>query len=100
MVRRDRSLGGREVVVGQNENSFSSSSFSSNRNALKNPLSPAISSGSTRRLSYRSSGVRSTNRLPDWWSVPVSTDDRTLVAHKEEYQREANGLIRGCPLLL
>ncbi|XP_059450358.1 uncharacterized protein LOC132181239 isoform X2 [Corylus avellana] len=87
VVRRDRSLGGREVVVGRSAN------VERNIRASSNPLSPA--SGTNAGVSGRiwKSRVRShEKKLPKWW--PVSVSQPGLVLNKEEYQREANRLIR------
>jgi hypothetical protein len=88
VVRRDRSLGGREVVVGRSAN------VERNTRVSSNPLSPA--SGTSAGVSGRiwKSQVRShEKKLPKWW--PVSVSQPGLVLNKEEYQREANRLIRG-----
>ncbi|KAE8077187.1 hypothetical protein FH972_015775 [Carpinus fangiana] len=87
VVRRDRSLGGREVVVGRSAN------VERNTRVSSNPLSPA--SGTNAGVSGRilKSRVRSREKkLPKWW--PVSVSQPGLVLNKEEYQREANRLIR------
>ncbi|KAJ4723254.1 Phosphoribosylformylglycinamidine synthase [Melia azedarach] len=90
VVRRDRSLGGREVMVGTGGD-FVKSSFNK---VLENPLSDGrvsrpMVTGRVRR-GYR---VRREVKLPKWWPVQVPVD-QTLVVDKEEYQREANRLIR------
>ncbi|XP_031262266.1 uncharacterized protein LOC116120459 [Pistacia vera] len=89
VVRRDRSLGGKEVVVGTEEDvrrGFNK--------PLKNPLAPG------RVDDYGVSGrvrkgfqVRKEEKLPQWWPAIVAAE-QTLVVDKEEYQREANRLIR------
>lgn len=88
VVRRDRSLGGREVVVG------SGVSVERNVRISGNPLSPASS------VNVRASERVQRNRfrqlekkLPKWW--PVSVERPTFVMNKLEYQREADRLIRG-----
>lgn len=98
VVRRDRSLGGKEVVVavGRGDDDAKLTRNLKNR-VLDNPLSEGRDAGSalTGRVkrSYRVQRM-SEGKLPKWWSVQVSAD-RTLVVDKEEYQREANRLIRG-----
>ncbi|KDO41328.1 hypothetical protein CISIN_1g0130991mg [Citrus sinensis] len=97
VVRRDRSLGGKEVVVavGRGDDDARLTRNLKNR-VLDNPLSEGRDAGSalTGRVkrSYRVQRM-SEGKLPKWWSVQVSAD-RTLVVDKEEYQREANRLIR------
>ncbi|XP_021895576.1 uncharacterized protein LOC110812938 isoform X5 [Carica papaya] len=81
VVRRDRSLGGREVIVGikKNDQEFRSS---------RNPVS--LGQVFERRpTSYR---VRVKEKLPKWWPESVAT--WTSVVNKEDYQKEANRLIR------
>ncbi|KAL5781064.1 hypothetical protein ACOSP7_006093 [Xanthoceras sorbifolium] len=90
VVRRDRSLGGREVVVAARDDVYRNTSSK----PLKNPLSPGSSSGFPRRVSNSYPVVGTVNKLPKWWSVPQAADDRILVVDKEEYQKEANRLIR------
>jgi hypothetical protein len=88
VVRRDRSLGGREVVVGMSAN------VERKIRASGNPLSPAL--GTNAGVSGRvwKNRVRShEKKLPKWW--PVSMSRPGLVLNKEEYQREADRLIRG-----
>lgn len=88
VTRRDRSLGGKEVVVGN----------VSRGRVLGSPLeSREFTSGSGMFKGFsRNWGKRkgNGNKLPDWWpknsSVSVS-----LVDDNEEYQRQANRLIRG-----
>lgn len=87
VVRRDRSLGGREVVVG------SGVSVERNVRISGNPLSPASS------VNVRASERVQRNRfrqlekkLPKWW--PVSVERPAFVMNKLEYQREADRLIR------
>lgn len=88
VVRRDRSLGGREVVVGRSAN------VERNARVSVNPLSPA--SGTNAGVSGRvwKNRVRShEKKLPKWW--PVSVSRPGLVLNKEEYQREVNRLVQG-----
>jgi len=62
--------------------------------ASGNPLSPAL--GTNAGVSGRvwKNRVRShEKKLPKWW--PVSMSRPGLVLNKEEYQREADRLIRG-----
>ncbi|KAK3204642.1 hypothetical protein Dsin_018688 [Dipteronia sinensis] len=91
VVRRDRSLGGREVVVGTRDDVYRNTASSK---ALKNPLSPGTSSEFPTRVFNSFRLPRTANKLPKWWSFPEAAEDRTLVVDKEDYQREANILIR------
>lgn len=95
VVRRDRSLGGKEVVVAVGEED-GRTKFSSKK-ILDSPLSPGRTtrgSGIANRVA-RSYPLRNEDKLPEWWPVTVAEEDRDLVVEKEEYQREANRLIRG-----
>lgn len=97
VVRRDRSLGGKEVVVAVGGGDDGARLTRNLKNGvLDNPLSEGRDAGSglTGRVkrSYRLQRM-SEGKLPKWWPGQVSTD-RTLVVDKEEYQREANRLIR------
>lgn len=89
VVRRDRSLGGREVVVGTEKNVRSYSK------PLENPLSPGrVEEYGVPVRVRKGFRVRKEERLPNWWPAIVAAE-QTLVVDKEEYQREANRLIRG-----
>ncbi|KAJ9189267.1 hypothetical protein P3X46_000582 [Hevea brasiliensis] len=94
VVRRDRSLGGREVVVATTVNDRGHVKRKSSR-VLDNPLSlPGWVFGSELgRDDWRSYRVRSQAKLPKWWPVSVAAE-QDLVVDKQEYQREANRLIR------
>ncbi|XP_038712147.1 uncharacterized protein LOC120006252 isoform X1 [Tripterygium wilfordii] len=76
VVRRDRSLGGKEVVVAARSiRETREDGMMDNFGALKKNIQ-----------------VRSQEKLPKWWPVRVVIP--AMVADKEEYQREANKLIR------
>jgi hypothetical protein len=87
MVRRDRSLGGKEVVVGlgspihsNKSSSASSSSSSSIRRSLKNNKAAA-----------------SQRKLPKWWPT-VNNNANAFdldMDHQDEYKRDAYRLVRG-----
>ncbi|ESW14627.1 hypothetical protein PHAVU_007G004000 [Phaseolus vulgaris] len=80
VVRRDRSLGGKEVVVawGQRSNS--------------NPLSPAVR-GSVKRSAKNM--VRFERKLPEWWPTVVNANGSVFDANEqEEYKREAYRVVR------
>lgn len=94
VIRRDRSLGGREVVVGKRSRGRETNWRSSR--PLQNPLSP--SRGGSEMGIPRSASVRSVPKeenLPEWWSS--SAPSSTTVALGKELQREANRLVRGQP---
>lgn len=99
MVRRDRSLGGREVVVavGVGRKVKERENLKRDSRVPSNPLSPAVAASATNvGVSERVSGTRVRPRekkLPKWW--PVSMPRPGLVLNTEQYQREANWLIQG-----
>ncbi|CAN8284605.1 unnamed protein product [Cochlearia groenlandica] len=81
VVRRDRSLGGKEVVVSVDDNIRTSSSSSS------------IASGSVSEFTIpRNLHLRAQSKLPKWW--PASLPSKNFDVDKEDYQREANRLVR------
>ncbi|KAK7270049.1 hypothetical protein RIF29_22926 [Crotalaria pallida] len=82
MVRRDRSLGGREVVVGIGH-----------RKPAANPLSPVERSVSVRRGSKNK--VRVQRKLPQWWPPIINGSVLDVdVDEQEEYKREAYRVVR------
>lgn len=100
VVRRDRSLGGKEVVVARTPPGPSSST----RRALGSPLSAAkegvgLVSGTETRVSSRE------KRLPKWWpSLELDKqnwdfDSSDGIFDKQDYQRDADRLIRGSLLV-
>lgn len=99
VVRRDRSLGGKEVVVATAGNDRESVKRKSSR-VLDNPLSPPtwVLGSELGRDDWRSYRVRSQSKLPKWWPVSAAAE-QDLVVDKLEYQREANRLMRGWSLL-
>ncbi|KAK6122892.1 hypothetical protein DH2020_043358 [Rehmannia glutinosa] len=88
IYKRDRSLGGREVVVGKSETNWSSSRKST-------PLSSDNSNYYYQKKNNRTRtlGRRRKEELPQWWPQVVNWDSQETV-NKEEYQRMANQLIR------
>ncbi|CAM8972462.1 unnamed protein product [Rhodiola kirilowii] len=90
MVRRDRSLGGREVVVAQGTNKFKRNQSPKSLGIFQSPvfdgfLSEGVGLGTKNR-------VRKEEKLPGWF--PVSVLQEPLTANVEEGQRMANGLVR------
>lgn len=78
MVRRDRSLGGKEVVVAKKRG-----------NDLEDFSLPSRHQfPSFRRW-------RKSEELPKWWPSKVSTVSQSEVVDRELYQKEASRLIRG-----
>ncbi|KAK6122859.1 hypothetical protein DH2020_043385 [Rehmannia glutinosa] len=88
IYKRDRSLGGREVVVGKSETNWSTSRKST-------PLSSDNSNYYYQKKNNRTRtlGRRRKKELPQWWPQVVNWDSQETV-NKEEYQRMANQLIR------
>lgn len=78
VVRRDRSLGGKEVVVAVDSIRSSSSSSS---------VAASRSNSVARTLK-----LRTQNSLPKWW--PASLPRQSFEVDKEDYQREANRIVR------
>ncbi|KAF4375837.1 hypothetical protein G4B88_026416, partial [Cannabis sativa] len=93
VVRRDRSLGGKEVVVGAGtgtRGNFVSreKGFGGLSNPLESTKEDAIG-GSQRALK---NWARVGKRLPKWW--PKLEKHHDLMTDQQEYQREANRLVR------
>ncbi|KAI3459757.1 hypothetical protein Pfo_016420 [Paulownia fortunei] len=88
IYKRDRSLGGREVVVGKSETNWSTSGKST-------PLSSDNANYyyQKKRNRTRTLGRRRKEELPQWWPQLVNWAPQETV-NKEEYQRMANQLIR------
>lgn len=83
MVRRDRSLGGREVVVG----------LGPTPKVPPNPLSlPVQSSSSLKRVPKHKVGVQ--RKLPKWWP-PIINGAVFDVDDQDQYKREAYRVVRG-----
>ncbi|XP_048334063.1 uncharacterized protein LOC107422081 [Ziziphus jujuba] len=92
VVRRDRSLGGREVVVGTTVERRGGFNARKGFGALSNPLSPAMEEWVSGSKSVSSNWVRGEKKLPKWW--PSSVPHSGFPVDLQEYQREANKLIR------
>ncbi|XP_010241509.1 PREDICTED: uncharacterized protein LOC104586088 isoform X2 [Nelumbo nucifera] len=89
--RRDRSLGGREVVVGGRFRG--SEERKKNLSVSVNPLSPArVMVTKVEEMQPQKRVTVREKKLPSWW--PVSLPSPTLMVNKEELQREANRIIR------
>lgn len=92
VVRRDRSLGGREVVVSKRE---------ARARILENPVSDGGYSGNSAvsELRQRSRLERQgSEKLPEWWPKKLGEDHgdvEELEVDKEFFRREANRLVRG-----
>ncbi|KAF8017002.1 hypothetical protein BT93_H2259 [Corymbia citriodora subsp. variegata] len=89
VVRRDRSLGGREVVVGTRKETDVS-------RVLDNPLSPALRGTVDRSPQRRRRDItpRLEENLPEWWPASTASSAVDSEVDKEYYQREANRLVR------
>lgn len=87
MVRRDRSLGGKEVIVGFDDNANYSSRIS------VNPLSlPQDSVVATpRRVTKNRSRVG--GKLPKWW--PNLVTPAVFTENEQEFKRDAYRVVRG-----
>ncbi|KAL2323836.1 hypothetical protein Fmac_022894 [Flemingia macrophylla] len=80
VVRRDRSLGGKEVVVAWGQRSD------------PNPLSPPVR-GSVK--SSAKSNLRVQRKLPKWWPTVVNLNASLFDANeRDEYKREAYRVVR------
>ncbi|KAJ9701384.1 hypothetical protein PVL29_006646 [Vitis rotundifolia] len=89
VVRRDRSLGGKEVVVGRAEES--EWRMRNHSRVLGSPLS-VVSGMGVNGGDWSRGRSRTEKELPKWW--PVTLPPPLEVFDKQEYQREANRLIR------
>ncbi|XP_049370011.1 uncharacterized protein LOC125834905 [Solanum verrucosum] len=96
VYKRDRSLGGREVLVAKNEtptldrkkpNVLDSDEGNSNWDWDRDRDSPIS-------FSRRRKKKSSVEQLPKWWPVSTSGSDQVGAENQEEYQRMANRLIR------
>jgi len=84
MVRRDRSLGGKEVVVGLSP--------------IHRPESSKI-----KRRSFKNNKVVSQRKLPKWWPTIDNNNAAAFdmdLNEQDEYKRDAFRLVRGCSFLL
>lgn len=89
VYKRDRSLGGKEVVVGKRETGWSTSRAST-------PLSSENSADyyyQKERNRTNASSRRRKEELPQWWPQVVNQGP-VDIDNKEEYQRLANQLIQ------
>lgn len=97
VTRRDRSLGGKEVVVAMIDKPKAEEVRVRKKRGLgilDNPLSSlkksSMVAGMERVFKNR---VRFEEKLPQWW--PTTASQPILVVDNEEHQREANRLVRG-----
>ncbi|KAK8617318.1 hypothetical protein V6N13_080235 [Hibiscus sabdariffa] len=89
IVRRDRSLGGREVIVGTTRDRRQ---IRTNSNALENPLSLSASPTLANKTNF--SRLHVSEKLPKWWPQPVSAPKTASVFDSEYYQTQANRLVK------
>ncbi|KAL0368661.1 UNVERIFIED_CONTAM: hypothetical protein Scaly_1085000 [Sesamum calycinum] len=87
VYKRDRSLGGREVVVGKRETNWSTSHKST-------PLSGDNANYYQKKRKRKPLGRTRQEELPQWWPQVVNWGLHDT-GNKEEYQTMANQLIRG-----
>ncbi|KAK9138900.1 hypothetical protein Sjap_009494 [Stephania japonica] len=93
--RRDRSLGGREVVVGKMDRS--GFDFKAPPSIVDNPLSAPVRGGAlaAARDEVYKVGVSRRSKLPKWWPDSVSVSYSGLsAAADQELRREAQRVIR------
>ncbi|EOY07009.1 hypothetical protein QQP08_015357 [Theobroma cacao] len=90
IVRRDRSLGGREVIVGTKRDGGDPPSF----RALDNPLSLSTARPLSTKTNYPRLQVQLGDKLPKWWPEMDSVPKEGSVFNSEYYQTQANRLIR------
>nr|XP_025674632.1 uncharacterized protein LOC112775295 isoform X2 [Arachis hypogaea] len=83
MVRRDRSLGGKEVVVGWGESAVSK--------GPANPLSPA--DGGTLKRGAKKNKIRLERKLPKWWPAVINGAVFDL-DEQDEFKRQAYRVVR------
>ncbi|WOL11283.1 hypothetical protein Cni_G20045 [Canna indica] len=89
MIRRDRSLGGREVVVGRRlRTDRNNKSF----RVPVSPLSPVRGSGLITGENVVRTWRKKQEKLPKWW--PDSIPRPVVATGKQDYQREADRLVR------
>lgn len=81
LVRRDRSLSGKEVAVGTGSSVVARDKAAASLNLTD--VSDEVSKN----------GVRVGERLPKWW--PPAVPRQITTANRQEYQDEANRLVRG-----
>lgn len=94
VVRRDRSLGGKEVVVGRVEKDRVDVRKKKSFGMLDNPLSmPKRTVDGLGRLLNSRVRVWEKKKLPSWW--PSSMPQQSSVVDKDYYQSEADRLVRG-----
>ncbi|XP_059293854.1 uncharacterized protein LOC132046735 isoform X1 [Lycium ferocissimum] len=86
VYKRDRSLGGRQVLVARN-------GTVADRNK-PNVLDNNSDWGSRIRFSRRRNKKSSVEQLPKWWPVSTAGSEQVGAENQQEYQRMANRLIR------
>ncbi|KAK7343233.1 hypothetical protein VNO77_11823 [Canavalia gladiata] len=80
LMRRDRSLGGKEVVVGWGQRS--------DAKPPANPLSPPVNRSAKNKVRFQ-------RKLPKWWPITVNSNGVVFdLNEKEEYRRETYRLVR------
>ncbi|XP_022145227.1 uncharacterized protein LOC111014731 [Momordica charantia] len=92
VVRRDRSLGGREVVVARNVVPRDKATAAKKNNLLGLLDTPLASMAMADVSDEVSNGVWVGETLPKWW--PPAVPRRISTVNRQEYQIEANRLVR------
>lgn len=96
VVRRDRSLGGREVVVGTRRSVVARDKTMAKKNNLLGSLDSPLPVDSMALTDVSDevskNGVWVGERLPKWW--PPAVPRRIATANRQDYQIEANRLVR------
>ncbi|KAM7253304.1 hypothetical protein ACFE04_008745 [Oxalis oulophora] len=93
VVRRDRSLGGKEVVVAVDQDGNVMERSGKKKRGLDNPLSLSEQDYASGVRKWKRSSSAATPKLPNWWPVSVAKNVDLLV-DPVEYQKEADRLIR------
>lgn len=89
VTRRDRSLGGREVVVGRKDVTTSGLAGS--------PVTVAASPVTVPRWNmWKGSGAEKREELPDWWPISSNSPQPKPVGDEmENLKKDAQRLVRG-----
>ncbi|CAI9117275.1 OLC1v1018632C3 [Oldenlandia corymbosa var. corymbosa] len=92
IYRRDRSLGGKVVAVGQTD----SGTVKRRKESRNDMFMLMLEDGNENRKPFwQRTKRKSVERLPQWWPVSgLNPNSSEVVDHKEEYQMLANRLIR------
>ncbi|KAG8375939.1 hypothetical protein BUALT_Bualt09G0011100 [Buddleja alternifolia] len=99
VYKRDRSLGGREVLVGKRpDTNWSTTTTAGSRNLTPLGSDTATNYYYPNEINRNQRNTRRKKELPQWWPHLVNSGPHDTI-NKEEYQRMANQLIRDCKCL-